>query len=89
MSLSRHRFSNERWGAALNHLHLLFCKRVYILGFEQAVENSRFSKSLISWKTIWFWKIEIYHLMLHDKANVIIELAPKGPIIVEIIEITV
>ena len=25
MSMLRHRFSNERWGAALNHLPLLFC----------------------------------------------------------------
>ena len=30
MSMLRHRFSNERWAAALNHLPLLFCKSVYI-----------------------------------------------------------
>ena len=30
-SMLRHRFSNERWGTALNHLPLLFCKSVYFV----------------------------------------------------------
>ena len=56
--------------------------------FKQAVNNNRFSKSLISRKTIqFFWKIEVYHLMLNDIPNVMTELAPKGPRFVEIIEI--
>ena len=36
-----------------------------------------------------FLKIEIHHLMLHDKPNLITDLAPKGPRFVEIIEIMV
>ena len=48
-----------------------------MLRFEQAVENSRFSKSLISRKT----------MQLNDTSNVMTELAPKGPRFVEIIEI--
>ena len=55
--------------------------------FKQAVDNNRFSKSLISRKTMEFWKIEVYHLMLNDIPNVMTELAPKGPRLVEIIEI--
>ena len=31
ISMLRHRFSNERWVATLNHLHLLFCKSVYLI----------------------------------------------------------
>ena len=34
-----------------------------------------------------FMKIEVYHLMLNDKRNVMTELASKAPISVEIIEI--
>ena len=30
MSMLRHRFSNERWGEALDHLPLLFYETVYI-----------------------------------------------------------
>ena len=33
-----------------------------------------------------FKKIEVHHLMLNDKPNVMAELAPKGPRSVEIIE---
>ena len=45
--------------------------------FEQAaVEKNRFSKSLIS-KRCNFRKIEVYHVMLNDKPNVLTELAPK------------
>ena len=33
------------------------------------------------------WKIEVYHLMLNDKPNVMTELALKGLRFVEIIEI--
>ena len=58
-----------------------------MLRFEQAVENNRFSESLISRKLFSFWKIEVYHLMLNDTPNVMTELAPKGPRFVEIIEI--
>ena len=55
--------------------------------FKQAVDNNRFCKSLISRKTMQFSKIEVYHLMLNDRPNVMTELAPKGPRFVEIIEI--
>ena len=55
--------------------------------FKQAVENNRFSKSLISWKRMQFWKIEVYHQMLNNIPNVMAELAPKGPRFVETIEI--
>ena len=55
-----------------------------MLRFEQPVENNRFYKTLISRKTVQFWKIE---LMLNDTSNVMTELAPKGPRFVEIIEI--
>ena len=58
-----------------------------MLRFEQAVENNKFSKSLISRKLCSFWKIEVYHLMLIDTPNVMTELAPKGPRFVEISEI--
>ena len=36
MSMLRHRFSNERWGAALNHLPLLFCKSVFRVELRQS-----------------------------------------------------
>ena len=57
-----------------------------MLRFERAVENNRFSKSLISRKTMQFLEAEVYHLMLNDKPNVMTELAPKGPRFVEIMD---
>ena len=54
-----------------------------MLRFEQAVKNNRFSKSLVSRKTMQFLENRVYHLMLNDKPNVMIGLAPKEPRFVE------
>ena len=45
---------NGGGGGGQNDLPLLLCKSVYIVEFEKAVENNRFSKSLISRKMMQF-----------------------------------